>query len=83
VVLEPERPEPRDMTLPLDFRNSNAEFAVFADDLNDFDLPNENESCFLPLPSIQHSSPSSEMSVFAGGLLTLNSYRSKRASRMY
>jgi hypothetical protein len=70
------------MPLPLDFRNSDVEFAVFADDLYDFDLPNENESCFSPLPSIQPSSPPSEMSVFAGGLSTLNSYRSKRASRM-
>ncbi|GJM87896.1 hypothetical protein PR202_ga03896 [Eleusine coracana subsp. coracana] len=81
VVLEPERPEPRDMPMPLDFRNSNAEFAVFADDLYDFDLPNVNGSCFSPLPSIQPTSPPSEMSVFAGGLSTLSSYRSKRAGR--
>ncbi|GJN13688.1 hypothetical protein PR202_gb00419 [Eleusine coracana subsp. coracana] len=81
VVLEPERPEPRDMPMPLDFRNSDAEFAVFADDLYDFDLPNVNGSCFSPLPSIQPSSPPLEMSVFAGGLSTLSSYRSKRAGR--
>ncbi|TVU51035.1 hypothetical protein EJB05_02439 [Eragrostis curvula] len=81
VVLEPERPEPRDMPLPLDFRNGDAEFAVFADELYDFDLPNGNESCFSPLPSIQPSSPPSEMSVFAGGLSTLSSYRNKRAGR--
>ncbi|XP_022684304.1 uncharacterized protein LOC101786921 [Setaria italica] len=84
VVLEPERLESsRDMhiPLPLDFRNGDAEFAMFADDLYDFDLPNSNTSCFSPLPSIQPSSPPSEMSVFAGGLSTLSSYRSKRASR--
>lgn len=81
VVLEPERLEPRDMPLPLDFRNSDAEFSVFTDDLYDFDLPNGNGSCFSPLPSIQPSSPPSEMSVFAGGLSTLSSYRSKRAGR--
>ncbi|KAL6641818.1 hypothetical protein ACP70R_019999 [Stipagrostis hirtigluma subsp. patula] len=81
VVLEPERLESRDITLPLDFRKSDSEFAVFADDLYDFDLPS-NGSCFSPLPSIQPpSSPPSEMSVFAGGLSTLNSYRSKRGSR--
>uniref|UniRef100_A0A0A9DXL0 Uncharacterized protein n=1 Tax=Arundo donax TaxID=35708 RepID=A0A0A9DXL0_ARUDO len=82
VVLEPERLESRDMPLPLDFRNGDAEFAVFADELYNFDLPTGNESCFSPLPSIQQpSSPPSEMSVFAGGLSTLSSYRSKRASR--
>lgn len=81
MVLEPERLESsRDMhiPLPLDFRNGDAEFAMFADDLYDFDLPNSNTSCFSPLPSIQPSSPPSEMSVFAGGLSTLSSYRSKR-----
>jgi hypothetical protein len=82
VVLEPERLESsRDMPLPLDFRNDDAEFAMFTDDLYDFDLPNNNTSFFSPLPSIQPSSPPSEMSVFAGGLSTLSSYRSKRASR--
>ena len=82
MVLEPERLESsRDMTLPLDFRNDDAEFAMFTDDLYDFDLPNNNTSFFSPLPSIQPSSPPSEMSVFAGGLSTLSSYRSKRASR--
>jgi len=82
VVLEPERLESsRDMPLPLDFRNNDAEFAMFTDDLYDFDLPNNNASFFSPLPSIQSSSPPSEMSVFAGGLSTLSSYRSKRASR--
>ncbi|XP_039835771.1 filament-like plant protein 3 isoform X2 [Panicum virgatum] len=82
VVLEPERFESsRDMPLPLDFRNGDAEFAMFADDLYNFELPNCNTSCFSPLPSIQPSSPPSEMSVFAGGLSTLSSYRSKRASR--
>ncbi|CAL5098107.1 unnamed protein product [Urochloa decumbens] len=96
VVLEPERLESsREMPLPLDFRNSDAEFSMFAndfrnsdaeftmfaDDLYNFELPNSNTSCFSPLPSIQPSSPPSEMSVFAGGLSTLSSYRSKRASR--
>ncbi|XP_062202200.1 filament-like plant protein 1 [Phragmites australis] len=81
VVLEPERLESRDVPLPLDFRNGDAEFAVFADELYDFDLPNGDGSCFSPLPSIQPSSPPSEMSVFAGGLSTLSSYRSKRGSR--
>jgi hypothetical protein len=83
VVLEPERLESsRDMPLPLDFRNGDAEFAMFADDLYDFDLPNNDTSFFSPLPSsIQPSSPPSEMSVFAGGLSTLSSYRSKRAIR--
>ncbi|PWZ31699.1 Filament-like plant protein [Zea mays] len=82
VVLEPERLESsRDMPLPLDFRNSDAEFAMFTDDLYDFDLPNDSKSFFSPLSSIQTSSPPSEMSVFAGGLSTLSSYRSKRASR--
>jgi hypothetical protein len=88
VVLEPERLESsRDMhiPLPLDFRNGDAEFAMFTDDLYDFDLPNSSPSCFSPLPSIPSIQPSSpppsEMSVFAGGLSTLSSYRSKRASR--
>ncbi|RLN30634.1 uncharacterized protein C2845_PM05G04350 [Panicum miliaceum] len=82
VVLEPERLESsREMPLPLDLRNGDAEFAMFADDLYDFELPNSNTSCFSPLPPIQPSSPPSEMSVFAGGLSTLSSYRSKRASR--
>ncbi|CAL4904020.1 unnamed protein product [Urochloa decumbens] len=96
VVLEPERLESsREMPLPLDFRNSDAEFSMFAndfrnsdaeftmfaDDLYNFELPNSNTNCFSPLPSIQPSSPPSEMSVFAGGLSTLSSYRSKRASR--
>ncbi|CAL4896730.1 unnamed protein product [Urochloa decumbens] len=96
VVLEPERLESsREIPLPLDFRNSDAEFSMFAndfrnsdaeftmfaDDLYNFELPNSNTSCFSPLPSIQPSSPPSEMSVFAGGLSTLSSYRSKRASR--
>ncbi|CAN6330666.1 unnamed protein product [Urochloa humidicola] len=96
VVLEPERLESsREMPLPLDLRhgdaefsmfaddlrNGDAEFAMFADDLYNFELPNSNTSCFSPLPSIQPSSPPSEMSVFAGGLSTLSSYRSKRASR--
>ncbi|WVZ88563.1 hypothetical protein U9M48_035069 [Paspalum notatum var. saurae] len=80
VVLEPESPEPsRDMPLPLDFRNDDAEFTLFADDLYDFGLPNNNTSFFSPLPSIKPSSPPSEMSVFAGGLSTLSSYRNKRA----
>ncbi|KAL6905559.1 hypothetical protein ACP4OV_003160 [Aristida adscensionis] len=82
VVLEPEILESRDMPPPLDFRNSDAEFGVFADELYDFDLPSGNISCFSPLPSIQQpSSPPSEMSVFAGGLSTLSSYRSKRGIR--
>ncbi|CAN6335674.1 unnamed protein product [Urochloa humidicola] len=96
VVPEPERLESsREMPLPLDLRNSNAEFSMFAndfrngdaeftmfaDDLYNFELPNNNTNCFSPLPSIQSSSPPSEMSVFAGGLSTLSSYRSKRASR--
>ncbi|KAJ1264954.1 hypothetical protein BS78_08G040200 [Paspalum vaginatum] len=81
VVLEPESPEPsRDMPLPLDFRNDDAEFTMFADDFYDFGLQNNN-SFFSPLPSIKPSSPPSEMSVFAGGLSTLSSYRNKRASR--
>ena len=81
-MLEPERLESsRDMPLPLDFRNSDAEFAMFTDELYDFDLPNDSTSFFSPLPSIQTSSPPSEMSVFAGGLSTLSSYRSKRAIR--
>ncbi|KAF8658164.1 hypothetical protein HU200_059637 [Digitaria exilis] len=82
VVLEPERLEcSRDMPLPLDFRNGDAEFTMFTDDFYDFELPNSNTSCFSPLPSIQPSSPPSEMSVFAGGLSTLSNYRNKRATR--
>nr|ABA95926.2 Viral A-type inclusion protein repeat containing protein, expressed [Oryza sativa Japonica Group] len=78
-IVEPERLEPREIReMPLDFRNSDADFAVFADELYDFDLPKVNSSCFSPLPSIQPSSPPSEMSVFAGGLSSLSSFRSKR-----
>ncbi|KAL5206790.1 hypothetical protein ABZP36_034999 [Zizania latifolia] len=76
MIVEPERLEPREM--PLDFRNGDPDFAVFADELYDFDLPKSNSNCFSPLPSIQPSSPPSEMSVFAGGLSSLSSYRSKR-----
>ena len=60
-------------------RNTGTDFAVFADELYDLDLPNGGVSCFSPLPSIRPSSPpASEMSVFAGGLSSLSSYRSKR-----
>uniref|UniRef100_A0ACD5YKU7 Uncharacterized protein n=4 Tax=Avena sativa TaxID=4498 RepID=A0ACD5YKU7_AVESA len=60
-------------------RNTGADFAVFADELYDLDLPNGGVSCFSPLPSIRPSSPPpSEMSVFAGGLSSLSSYRNKR-----
>ncbi|KAM0836422.1 hypothetical protein ACQ4PT_062340 [Festuca glaucescens] len=60
-------------------RNTGADFAVFADELYDLDLPNGGVSCFSPLPSIRPSSPPpSEMSVFAGGLSSLSSYRTKR-----
>ncbi|KAF0888456.1 hypothetical protein E2562_014266 [Oryza meyeriana var. granulata] len=79
MIVEPERLEPREIReMPLDFRNSDADFAVFADELYDFDLPKVNSNCFSPLPSIQPSSPPSEMSVFAGGLSSLSSFRSKR-----
>ncbi|XP_006663860.1 filament-like plant protein 3 [Oryza brachyantha] len=79
MIVEPERLEPREIReMPLDFRNSDADFAVFADELYDFDLPKSNSSCFSPLPSIQPSSPPEEMSVFAGGLSSLSSFRSKR-----
>jgi hypothetical protein len=60
-------------------RNTGADFAVFADELYDLDLPNGGVSCFSPLPSIRPASPPpSEMSVFAGGLSSLSSYRTKR-----
>uniref|UniRef100_A0ACD5Y539 Uncharacterized protein n=1 Tax=Avena sativa TaxID=4498 RepID=A0ACD5Y539_AVESA len=60
-------------------RNTGADFAVFADELYDLDLPNGGVSCFSPLPSIRPSSPPpSEMSVFAGGLSSLSSYKNKR-----
>jgi hypothetical protein len=60
-------------------RNTGSDFAVFADELYELDLPNGGVSCFSPLPSIRPASPPpSEMSVFAGGLSSLSSYRTKR-----
>uniref|UniRef100_A0A0E0MK56 Uncharacterized protein n=1 Tax=Oryza punctata TaxID=4537 RepID=A0A0E0MK56_ORYPU len=42
MIVEPERLEPREIReMPLDFRNSDADFAVFADELYDFDLPKQ------------------------------------------
>uniref|UniRef100_A0A0D9XXA4 Uncharacterized protein n=2 Tax=Leersia perrieri TaxID=77586 RepID=A0A0D9XXA4_9ORYZ len=42
MIVEPERLEPREIReMPLDFRNSDSDFAVFADELYDFDLPKQ------------------------------------------
>lgn len=91
VVLEPGLGlllEPRDIALDLRAsdpgllkkRSTGSNFAVFADELYDLDLPDGDVGCFSPLPSmIRPSSPlPSEMSVFAGGLSSLSSYRGKR-----
>ncbi|KAM3273528.1 hypothetical protein ACQJBY_043018 [Aegilops geniculata] len=91
VVLEPGLGlllEPRDIALDLrasdpgllQKRSTGSNFAVFADELYDLDLPDGDVGCFSPLPSMirPSSPPPSEMSVFAGGLSSLSSYRGKR-----
>lgn len=74
VASEPEKLESQGLVKDGDAGLHSAELA---DGLCELDLPKRNGSCVSPMASNGSSSPSADMSVFAGGLTPLSSYLSK------